>query len=99
MIAVLGRCAPSFRVRSPATLQWRAQPGRECVRMKQVDVVIGIVVRAGQVLICQRLPDAPLGGYWEFPGGKREPGETDHQCLARELLEETGVTATPTLAF
>lgn len=66
-------------------------------------VVIAIVTRPApsgvEVLICQRKPHVPLGGYWEFPGGKREPGESDHQCLARELREETGVAADPVHAF
>lgn len=47
----------------------------------------------GRVLIAQRPADKPLGGLWEFPGGKLEPGEGPEQALARELLEELGVTA------
>jgi mutator protein MutT len=63
--------------------------------MKQIDVAIAIVSRAGDVLVCQRRPDGPLGGYWEFPGGKREPGETIAACLVRELREELGVDVRP----
>jgi mutator protein MutT len=59
---------------------------------KQVDVVIGIVVRDGKVLICQRrLHHDALGGLWEFPGGKVEPGESYERCLERELLEEVDI--------
>jgi len=56
--------------------------------MDRKDVVIAVVVRAGKVLICQRKAEDPFGGYWEFPGGKREQGETPQQCLAREMMEE-----------
>jgi mutator protein MutT len=65
-----------------------------------VRVAIGIVWRDQKLLICQRLPDAPLPGYWEFPGGKCEPGETDAQCAVREVEEEVGigVKATGSLA-
>lgn len=62
---------------------------------KPVDVAIGILVehREGQpwVLIAKRKPDAVLGGYWELPGGKIEPGETPAQCLVREYEEELGI--------
>src|SRR6185437_12929337 len=58
---------------------------------KQIDVAIGIVVRAGKILICQRRADGPLAGYWEFPGGKHEPGETFEQTLQRELTEELAI--------
>jgi mutator protein MutT len=58
----------------------------------QIDVVIGVVQRDdGHVLVCQRKAEGHLGGYWEFPGGKREPGESLEQCLARELEEELAI--------
>jgi 8-oxo-dGTP diphosphatase len=45
----------------------------------------------GRYLLTQRLPDTHLAGRWEFPGGKREAGETLEECLARELREELNV--------
>lgn len=59
--------------------------------MRAIDVAAGLIFRAGKLLITQRHADAHLGGLWEFPGGKREPGESFEQCLARELMEELGV--------
>lgn len=56
-----------------------------------IDVSAGIIVRGGQVLICRRADTDAGAGLWEFPGGKREPGETAAQCLIRELREELGV--------
>ena len=56
--------------------------------VKRVEVAIGIVVRDGWVLICQRPHDGVLGGFWEFPGGKREPKESIDDCLRREIKEE-----------
>ena len=63
--------------------------------MKRVQVAIAIIVRDGKILICQRLPEAPLGGLWEFPGGKVEPGETIEQCLQREAEEEVNLRIRP----
>jgi len=47
-----------------------------------------MVFRNGKLLIAQRFQKAHLGGLWEFPGGKREPGESWPECLLRELREE-----------
>ena len=54
-----------------------------------VDVAVGLVWRKGRLLIAKRLPNAMLGGLWEFPGGKREPGETLEEAVRREVREET----------
>ena len=61
------------------------------VPRRAVEVSAGVIFRSGQLLITQRHADAHLGGLWEFPGGKREPGESFVQCLTRELREELGV--------
>jgi 8-oxo-dGTP diphosphatase len=50
-----------------------------------------LIFRGGKLLIAQRHAGAHLGGLWEFPGGKREPGESFEQCLVREIREELGV--------
>lgn len=60
--------------------------------MKRIEVSAGLVFNDGRLLITQRKPDAHLGGLWEFPGGKREPGETFEACLVRELQEELAIT-------
>jgi mutator protein MutT len=56
-----------------------------------IDVAAGLVFHDGKLLITQRRPDDHLGGLWEFPGGKVEPGETFEHCLVRELREELGI--------
>jgi mutator protein MutT len=58
---------------------------------KIIDVAAGLVFRNGRLLITQRKPETHCGGLWEFPGGKREPGETFEACLARELREELDI--------
>ncbi|MCF7816860.1 MAG: A/G-specific adenine glycosylase [Kiritimatiellales bacterium] len=57
-------------------------------------IVVGAAVVTngkGEVLIAQRRNEDMLGGLWEFPGGKQEPGETIEQCIVRELKEELGI--------
>ena len=62
---------------------------------KVVDVAVGVLVRAdGDFLLTSRPPGKVYEGYWEFPGGKLEPGETVEQALRRELQEEIGITIT-----
>ena len=57
-----------------------------------MDVVAGVIRREdGRLLITQRLADDTLGGYWEFPGGKVDPGEELKAALHRELAEELGI--------
>lgn len=59
---------------------------------KTLHVAVGVVLnKNGDVLLGQRLPGKHLAGYWEFPGGKVEAGETVEQALARELHEELGI--------
>ena len=54
---------------------------------------VGVVLNAaGEVLIDQRLEEGLLGGFWEFPGGKQEPGETIETCISRELMEELAIS-------
>jgi len=61
-------------------------------RIPRYDVAAAVITRAdGRMLVAQRHADDMLGGLWEFPGGKREDGETLAACLAREIREELGV--------
>ncbi len=58
-----------------------------------VDVAVGILIDAqGRFLLTSRPPGKVYAGYWEFPGGKLESGETVEQALRRELQEELGIT-------
>ena len=59
---------------------------------RRVHAAIAVIERRGRYLICQRRRTDYLGGYWEFPGGKREPGESWEACVRRELREELGVS-------
>jgi 8-oxo-dGTP diphosphatase len=56
-------------------------------------VAAAVIERAGALLLTRRLQGVHLEGFWEFPGGKREPGETLAECLVREIREELGVEA------
>lgn len=58
---------------------------------KIVEVSAALIWHGGKLLITQRQAKSHLGGLWEFPGGKREPGESFEQCLIREIHEELGV--------
>lgn len=56
-----------------------------------VEVAAGLICdEGGRYLITRRVAGSHLEGLWEFPGGKREAGETLEECLQRELVEELG---------
>ena len=66
--------------------------------MKLVEVAVAVICKNQQIFISKRLNHLHQGGKWEFPGGKREAGESIEQALVRELKEEIGIdviTQTP----
>ena len=72
-----------------ANRKQEALPTRRATRpLPHYDVAAGVIWRDAEILIAQRPPNGLLGGLWEFPGGKQEPGETLQQCLVREIREE-----------
>ncbi len=58
-----------------------------------IQVAVALIQQEDRYLIAQRLDSSPLGGYWEFPGGKCMPGESYEDCVKREISEELGVDA------
>jgi mutator protein MutT len=58
---------------------------------RTIEVAAGLISREGRYLIARRKSGVHLAGLWEFPGGKREAGETLEECLRRELWEELHV--------
>ena len=61
---------------------------------RSIHVVAAVITDArGRILLNRRNGTSDMAGLWEFPGGKREPGETSEQALARELHEELGIEA------
>lgn len=63
-------------------------------------VVAGAIIwRKDMILLARRMPESHLGGLWEFPGGKKEFGETLENCLRREVREELGVDISEPLPF
>jgi len=64
-----------------------------------IQVAAGLILHEGRYLIAQRKVGVHLGGLWEFPGGKCEPGEALEDCLRRELREELGIEITTLVPF
>ena len=58
---------------------------------RRIEAVVAVIERNGKYLIQKRPSSGLLAGLWEFPGGKREPGETLKEALSREVREELGV--------
>lgn len=60
--------------------------------LPELHVAVGVIQHSdGRVLMAERPGDKAMAGYWEFPGGKIEPGESTHDALARELSEELSI--------
>lgn len=61
----------------------------------EVQVAVGVLIKeSGAFLLTSRPQGKPYAGYWEFPGGKVEAGESTYQALCRELHEELGIQVT-----
>jgi mutator protein MutT len=60
---------------------------------KIIPVVAAIIVKENKILAARRKAGLHLAGYWEFPGGKVEPSESNEAALLRELKEEFGISA------
>lgn len=60
-------------------------------RRGPLNIPVAVIIEGPKILISQRVPEDSFGGYWEFPGGKVELGETMEQGLIREIQEELGV--------
>lgn len=58
------------------------------------NVAAALAIAEGKVMLTRRAPGQQLEGYWEFPGGKVEPGETVQQCIEREINEELHLACT-----
>ena len=74
-------------VTGPGTAEGVGAPGR-----RPVDVAVGVLIDAGGRFLLTSRPEGKVyAGYWEFPGGKLEAGESVEAALARELGEELGI--------
>jgi A/G-specific adenine glycosylase len=87
----LGR---SCRARRHGTIDQR--PGRRPSRDRpHHDIAVGVIWRDDRILIAKRPPEGLLGGLWEFPGGKPEPGESLEAAVVREIGEELDIEVEP----
>lgn len=66
-------------------------PRRAARQIPHYDIAVAVVWHNDRVLIARRPEDGLLGGLWEFPGGKIEPGETAEEAARREVREEMGI--------
>ena len=103
-----GLAPPAIEAAKPEALVWALERGSRSGRVAYqfardfvgrqstehpIEVAVGILIRQdGALLLSTRPEGKPYAGYWEFPGGKLEAGETVEQALRRELIEELGVT-------
>jgi mutator protein MutT len=111
-LSSFGLAAPAIAAAQAEALVWALERGSRSGRVAYqfardfvgrqaaeavTEVAVGILIRSdGALLLSTRPQGKPYPGYWEFPGGKLEAGETVEQALRRELIEELGVTIGPT---
>ncbi len=67
---------------------------KKAKKMPVIPCGVALIRRGRQFLISQRKADDTFGSFWEFPGGKRDPGESFENCVIREIREELGVEVT-----
>lgn len=67
--------------------------------MQVIEVAAGLIKRNNRYLIARRKAGVHLAGFWEFPGGKREAGESFADCLQRELWEELNIRIDSPIAY
>jgi A/G-specific adenine glycosylase len=82
-----GDCRAAHTLEDPALLPVKAR----AKAIPHYEIGAAIIHRNGKILITQRPHEGMLGGLWEFPGGKRDAGETREECVAREITEELGI--------
>lgn len=88
-----GSCPLGSLCRARAELQDPSALPRKAAKRKRphYQVAAGLIHRGDKLLIARRPAEGMLGGLWEFPGGKQEPGESLEECLVREIREELGI--------
>ena len=97
LISATGTCTQNKKANKHcSTVKERICYGlQKAVRKREgkamVEVAAALIFQEGRFLICQRGGGGSCANLWEFPGGKREAGETLEECLVRECREELGV--------
>ena len=81
------QCRARAELEDPAVLPVKAPKKKK----PHFHVAAGLIWKQEKLLIAQRPSEGMLGGLWEFPGGKQEPGETLEECLVREIREELDI--------
>ena len=72
-------------------VQHQFPPKKKTPKISSIKVSAAVIFNKGQIYIQKRKTEGLMGGLWEFPGGKIEPGETEKECLRREIKEELGL--------
>ncbi len=91
-LSALDGKTPCFFLHLPLSQENSEGLALQCIdrmlRPPCLDVGAGAIIENGKFLAARRAPSEKHAGWWEFPGGKFEPGENAAQCLEREIMEE-----------